>query len=392
MSILILLVPPISVFFMLRSFLLDQILENALIDQDWIFSAKGIYLAALSISALFGSFTLQKIERRKFFTITLVYRIVAIFSIVLFQNGFNVLISCILLGSSFGLGFPSDLSFLSDNTEVEERGKISGIVLCLTFIIVMALMIVTSSMESSITQNMVINLILQSVSGGILLFNKSWEKPTRITLSMSRVLKNRTFILYMVPWAMFSFVNGAVNFLWAMLETYEVRAGAMIVQYIASIIFFILAGIFSDYYGRKPTILIGFVMLGFSYFLVPSVETPIIDYTVSIFSGIAWSCIMVPFLFTISGDLSPEGGREAYYAISGLFWMIIETGFTFISSVMILTIQIGIVSSILSMVMFLAVIPLLYIPETLPKNKISDRRISNYFERVLKTLEENNET
>ena len=112
LSILVIVVPPISIFFMLRSFLLDQILENALIEQSWILPAKGVYLVALTLSALIGSFILQRIERRRLFMITLIYRIVAILSILVFQNGFSVLIPCILLGSSFGLGFPSDLSFL----------------------------------------------------------------------------------------------------------------------------------------------------------------------------------------------------------------------------------------------------------------------------------------
>ena len=173
-----------------------------------------------------------------------------------------------------------------------------------------------------------------------------------------------------------------------MLDTYEVRAGAVILQYITSIIFFILAGVISDRYGRKIAILIGFVMLGFSYFLVPSIETPAIDYTVSIFSGAAWGLIMIPFLFTISGDIGPEGGREIYYAISGVFWMVIETGFTFISSAVTILFPINILSSFLSIIMFVTVIPMLLIPETLPRNKISDRRINDYFERVLKTLEE----
>ena len=387
LSILIVLVPPISIFFILRSFLLDLILENALIEQSLVLSAKCVYLLALTISALIGSFILQKIERRRLFIITLAYRLIGILSILLFQNGISVFLPCFLLGSSFGLGFPSDLSFLSDNTEMEERGKISGIVLCITFVSVIVLMIISA--EFSIIQNMSMILILQILSTGALVLNKSWEKPPRISIPLERIMENRTFLLYMLPWAMFSFVNGAVEFLWQMLETYEVRAGAVMVQYIASIIFFIVAGIVSDYYGRKPTLLIGFVMLGFSYFLVPSIETPAIDYTVSVFSGIAWSFIMVSFLFTIVGDLSPNGGRETYFAISGLFWMVIETGFTFISSVVSLSFGISIVSSILSLVMFLAVIPLLSIPETLPRNKIRDRRISDYFERVIKTLEEN---
>jgi hypothetical protein len=41
--------------------------------------------------------------------------------------------------------------------------------------------------------------------------------------------------------------------------------------------------------------------------------------------------------------------------------------------------------------MFFSVIPLLYASETIPQNKLVDRRISNYLEKVLKLLEVDDE-
>ena len=94
-SILLTIIPPVSVFFILRSVLLDQILENALADQSTILAAKGVYLTALTISALFGGFYLQKIDRERLFIIILVYRLWAIATILLFQSGSMIFIPCV---------------------------------------------------------------------------------------------------------------------------------------------------------------------------------------------------------------------------------------------------------------------------------------------------------
>jgi hypothetical protein len=67
--------------------------------------------------------------------------------------------------------------------------------------------------------------------------------------------------------------------------------------------------------------------------------------------------------------------------------MVIETSLAFVSGAYTFLFPISIVSSIISLSMFLSVIPLLYASETIPLNKLVDRRLSDYFENVLKLLE-----
>lgn len=391
LSILLILVPQVSIFFILRTLLLDQILENALVNQSLILFNKGIYLASFAIFAFFGSFYLIKTKRKQFFILSFLYRVTAILSILFFKNGIITIVPCFLLGSSFGLGFPSDLSFLADNVEVDKRGRVSGLTLFTTFILVMMILMLSSSYNFSITQNTGVIFALQFTSIGVLFLYSSWNTPPRISISLRKIKENKKFVLYLLPWMMFSLANGANIFFSGMIEVSELSQFATLIQYLSSCIFCILAGIISDYYGRKPTLLIGFVILGVAYSLAPYMINPTIDILSSFFTGIAWSFIMVSFLFTIVGDLSPMGCREIYYAVSGIFWMVIETSLAFVSSVFTILLPVSIVSSILSVSMFLSVIPLLYSSETIPQNKLVDRRISAYFEKVLELLEVRND-
>jgi hypothetical protein len=381
------LVPQLSIFFLLRTFFLDQILENAGLEKNTALLFKGVYLGILALSAFLGSFFLIQIQRRTFFIISFLYRVIAIISILFFKTRMMAIVPCFLLGSSFGLGFPSDLAFLADNVDVEVRGRVSGFTLFSTFIFVMSLLMLSSGFEFSIFKNTLAIFILQFTSIGVLFLYSDWDRLARIPISIRKIRENKKFTLYLIPWILFSLANGIMTFLSAIIEVSELTEIATLVMYLSSCIFCIIAGVISDYYGRKPALLIGFVILGIVYSVVPYMKSPAIDVFSSLLTGMAWSFIMVSFLFTIVGDIGPLGCREIYYAISGIMWMVIETSMAFVSSVVTLQFPITIVSSILSLSMFLSVIPLLYASETIPQNKLVDRRLSNYFENVLKLLE-----
>jgi MFS family permease len=172
-----------------------------------------------------------------------------------------------------------------------------------------------------------------------------------------------------------------------MVEYSDMSQIAAIITPITSCIFFIVSGIMADYYGRKPTLLLGFVFLGFTYSMVPYMSNPLIDLLSAFLTGVAWSCLLSSLFFTIMGDLGRENFSELYYAISGTSYMIIEMGLALFASSFSINFSVSLLSSILSISMFSSVFPLLYAPETLPENKILDRRMSNYLERVFKVLE-----
>lgn len=385
-TILLIIVPQISIFFLLRTSLLDIILESSLNSQSSILLYKGIYLGALSLSAIIGSYLFKKTKRKTSYLICYIYRIIAILSLIIINKSYLVFIPIFLLGTSYGIGFPIDLSFLADNTEFEERGRVSGFTLFITFVTVVILLVVSNIYDFSISQYALLMLLFQFSSIGSIILFTHWEKTPNISVPVKRIKENKKYMLYLLPWLMFSIANGANIFFSRMVENSELAGISTLIKFASSCIFCLVAGTLADYYGRKPAFLIGFVILGVSYSLNPYINNPLFDILTSLLSGSAWSFIMVSYLFTIVGDLGPHGGKEIYYAISGVNWMVIETSFAFLSSVSYLVLPIGIISTILSASMFIAVIPLLYATETLPEKKIADRLLSNYFNKVLELL------
>jgi hypothetical protein len=90
---------------------------------------------------------------------------------------------------------------------------------------------------------------------------------------------------------------------------------------------------------------------------------------------------------TLWGDLSYGVSTDKYYAIGGLPY--------FVSNFLRLTIGTYIAETILAYAifsftaffLFLAVIPLMFAPETLPEKKIKERELRQYIEKAKKIKE-----
>jgi MFS family permease len=227
---------------------------------------------------------------------------------------------------------------------------------------------------------------------GLLLFvllkpkeNVATEKKKDVTFT--EVLKDKSLRLYLIPLIMFILID---RFEKPILEIYLTRpslSSAVIIGPIIGSFSAFFGGLLSDQIGRKRVVIGGFVAMGLAYALIGiAPDRPISWYFYSVADGIAWGILFVSFLLIIWGDLSQIGGREKYYVIGGTpfyFARIMET---------LLTSYVEQISeyaafSLASFFLFIAVLPLLYAPETLPQKHIELRRLKGYIEQARKIKE-----
>jgi hypothetical protein len=87
------------------------------------------------------------------------------------------------------------------------------------------------------------------------------------------------------------------------------------------------------------------------------------------------------FFTTIWGDLGEKQEKEKYYVLGGLPYLLANFLYIIIAPV-----ASGIppeaAFSFASFFLFLAVLPLMYAPETLPEKTIKDREIKTYLEKA----------
>jgi MFS family permease len=147
------------------------------------------------------------------------------------------------------------------------------------------------------------------------------------------------------------------------------------------------AGLLSDRIGRKRVVLYGFITLGIAYAIIgtiPAVSLSWYFYLVidSIATGILW----VTFILILWGDLSRSRASEKYYVIGGIPYFL-SSIIQLLSTSYIMPIPPLSAFSLASFFLFLAVLPLLYAPETLPEKKIRLRRLRKYTDAAKKVKE-----
>jgi MFS family permease len=160
------------------------------------------------------------------------------------------------------------------------------------------------------------------------------------------------------------------------------------VEPIVGTIFALIGGLFADWIGRKKVIVFGFIAMGLAYAaLGVAPKAPFSWYFYIAIDGIAWGIFLVLFVLVVWGDLSSSiECREKYYAIGSIPFFIAYLMQYFVQPY-ISSIQIGSFEasfSFASLFLFIAVLPLIYAPETLPEKKIQERQIRKYAEEARK--------
>lgn len=344
-------------------------------------SASLIFPASIIISMFIGAAFLSNVQKTKFFSIWLLFGTVS--SLVLIfplASSFIAIFSIILMGISIGLGLPSCLTFFANHIPIEKRGKTGGI--CL-FLAAFSVPLITSVMPDLATSVAVFALWRGSTLPILFFIPKNdHHKIVRKPHSLTAVLQNKTFILYFIAWLMFSLVDG---FETSVLENYigEFRFLMTTVEPIFAGISAVVGGILSDWIGRKRVLIFGFVSLGVAYAIASLASELWISWVFYfVVDGTALGILGVLFILVIWGDLSSVG-QEKYYAfgetplflamiVSRLFYPYTE--FFHLTSAF----------SLAAFFLFIAVIPLIYAPETLPQKKIEQRQLQIYTQEALK--------
>ncbi len=273
---------------------------------------------------------------------------------------------------------PSALSYFADLTLIENRGRIGSFIFFASNLGVVPIAVVLTGLD--LITNFLILTAWRSL--GLIIFalfkptDKS-PKETKKNSSFFSILQDRSLMLYLLPWVMFTFIDRLLRPFFGP-SLFEAVIGSVAV---------LIGGFLCDTIGRKRVVVYGFVMLGVAYAIVgiaPTLE--ISRYLYSILDGFAAGMLIITFLLTLWGDLSQSGTKEKYYAIGSLPLFATSLVPVF-SSAYIHLIPASAVFSVASFFLFMAVLPLMYAPETLPEKKIRLRQLQNYAEKAKKLRE-----
>jgi len=353
-----------------------------------------IHFVAASSSAIAGATLTDKIHKRTTFLVFWMAFGIISSLFLMFSNSTstsNVLAISFLFGVSFGLGLPASMACFADCTSVENRAKLGGLILLVDGL--GAFLLGVTAIDDIRLQ--ALTLAIWRGSGLIIyLMIKSSQEiaERRRSISFASILSQRSFVLYLVPWTMFSLVNYLSAPVQSNILDPDLVEDLVTIESALIGIFSIAIGFFSDIVGRKRIAITGFIMLGLGYAIL-GVSPPgnvLSWYFHTLVDGIAWGTFSVIFIMTIWGDLSYGASSDKYYALGGLPFFVSNFLRLAIGSYIAEGVPDVAIFSFAAFFLFLAVLPLMYAPETLPEKKIKERELKNYIEKAKKIREKHN--
>lgn len=371
-------------------YMLLVIMDGLSVDLNITFPLRAIFYIATIGSSIAGSFFSEKVRKLYFLHLWIVLGIVCSFLLILIYNVAlaHISIIFILLGISFGLGMPSCLAYLADHTQIENRGLVSAIILLASNLSAFPLAIFFTALDLTIY---LIILTVWRIFGLLLIASLkpkekfSFEAPKHIPFSS--VLQNRQLVLYLVPWLMFGFIDRFGKIVFRNFIELDLYQSLLLIEPIIAVFSIFLGGLLCDRIGRKKVVIYGFVSVGFAYALIGIAPMTMISWYLYIaLDGITAGILSVIFLLIIWGDLSQLHKREKYYVVGSIPLFLTEAISLPLASYIKL-IPANSSFSLASFFLFVAILPLMYVSETLPEKKIRIRQLRSYAEKA-KKLEE----
>ena len=349
------------------------------------------YLVAVVVSGILGSILSNKIRPIRLFYF---WVLLGVFSSLLpiwvnETSAVSTSIITLFLGFSFGLGTPVLLASFADCTDVENRGRIAGIIFLAINISAPIFAVAVEAFDLT-----TVSIILAVWRGFalILLFNLRIAPragETRKNLSFSSIFQDRAFVLYFVAWLLFCSVDDFEKLILSGFLPADFYSSMLLVEAVIGSVFGLVGGWLCDFIGRKRVIIYGFVALGLAYAIITIAPVTVFWYLYFIVDGISLGMLWVAFFFVLWGDLSQHGGREKYYAIGGIPYFLTPLIRVIIAPVVALPAYVAF--SLASFFLFVAVLPLMLAPETLPEKKIDARRLKKYLEKAKEVREKHEE-
>jgi len=346
------------------------------------------YFMGIAVSSIIGSRIFPRARVNFLYLWLFIGAVATLLLITIPINGIvaNALFA-LFLGISIGIGLPSCLSYFANLTSIENRGSVGGIIWSGVGFIVLFFVFIANVLR--LWETIALLTIWRILGAFAFIFLSKQRDRLDIQKSPSylELIRKREILLYLFPWIMFSIINFSELPLLETVFGAETFIFVTFGEYVFAGIFACVGGIIADVMGRKRIVIMGFVMLGIEYatlsvFYISST----VSYLFMVLDGITWGFFFSVFFMTIWGDLGEGFEKEKYYTLGGLPFLLSN----FVS--VLVKPYVSVISptaafSFASFFLFLAVIPLMYAPETLPEKHIRERELRGYIEKAKKIKE-----
>jgi MFS family permease len=286
-----------------------------------------------------------------------------------------LLIYSLLVGAGIGMGMTGLRVYLTDLTEAEERGRIAGGLLFLSYIAIIFSRAVLK--QASLTLSILFVSLICII--GLTFY---FKVPKLVTSQKKISAYGKTLQYFLISWLLFALAYGTWN---AIVSPHPINLITNIDSSILRgliILGFALAaiagGISIDWIGRRFAIGFALAILAIGYMLYAFV--PMLSYLALLLEVISWGFLNTIFIFVVWGEISKNHKGLFFGLALGVFF----GGFLLGESVANLLgpLPKSYVSLVSSAMLLLAIVPLTKSDEPLPKEKVKVREMASYMKEI----------
>jgi MFS family permease len=350
------------------------------------------YFASAAVTAIIGSKYLPRARTRSLYLWPLLGAIATLLLGALSVQ--NMLINALIafsLGASVGIGLPSCMSYFAESSTVETRGLSGGLAWGGVGIAVLVFAFFLAGLGN---WEAFIALAIWRLIGGIgfLGLDRKYNKQSLVqnpqkSPSYSELIRKRDILLYLFPWIMFSLINFTEAPILQNVFGTSTFEFILLVEFALVGLFAVVGGFIADIQGRKRVTIAGFIMLGIEYAALSLFSSsPLMIYLYLILDGATWGLLLSIFFTVVWGDIGGNQVKEKYYTLGGLPYLL-SNYLSIIIQPYVKFISAALTFSFASFFLFMAVIPLMYAPETLPEKSMKDRELKSYIEKAQKLVQ-----
>jgi len=385
----------VLIWYYIVSRMISTLLANFAATEMQVLHVWVIYYIGVVGFGVVGSVLSERITKRTLLQGWIIFGVVASCLPMLIGSSLGLfLFVSFFLGGVFSFGMPSCLAFFAENTQIENRGKKSGVIFLTTNLVAAFFMIAFQAINYELIYIALMAAAWRGLGLVVFLWIRAEEEEKMYIIkktSFSFILKNRAFVTYIVTWLLFCLVDRSERPILMSFFGADLYSHLLLFEPIIGSISAVMGGMLADFMGRKRVAIYGFVALGLAYAvlgIIPNSLTSIYVYIVmdAIGGGILW----VIFILVLWGDLASHHAKEKYYFIGSMPFFVTNIIRYLIPAVLTIEERISLAYatfSIASFFLFLAVVPLMYAPETLPERLIRRRELRRYVEKAKRLRE-----
>lgn len=354
----------------------------------------GVNFGAIAVSGLLGSFIVDRFKKRERFLFIWIVTGVVLSLVPIGLNLFDInqlTVISLIFGVYFGLGMPATMGYHSSLMSVGVRAKTGGFAFLITFVI---FAIGSFIVFSDLVLTCLVLASIRIIALVFFFFVRGKERPSNGTskVKFRNIISSKSFMFYFVPWLMIALINSMTlpSLSQDSTRNYNLFQSS---EYVITALVAVISGFVADRWGRKRLVIVGFVVLGIAYANVglTSADYPFLGaiiYTIT--DGIAWGIFSLLLIFTLWGDIAQDRNSDKFYFLGVLPYVSIPI-IKLLFEKTLTGIDLGTIFSFAGVFLFLAVLPLIYAPETLPEKLMKDKDLKSYVENAKKKVQKESE-